>query len=110
MSRITHLLNRTGAITRKARTADGQGGWTESFSAVETAAVRLRPASAREREYGPKDVAEITHVLYAEGDANIRRSDLVEIDSESYEVVSVRKTSLPTHHLEVDLHLIQQGG
>ncbi|ADU50167.1 phage head-tail adaptor [Thermaerobacter marianensis DSM 12885] len=106
---MLHLLNETVQIQRRTRTSDGQGGWKEGWQDVGTARVRIRPASAREREAGAVTEALLSHVVYALDGADIRRGDrLVRASGETLAVISVRQPSAG-HHLEIDAEAVQRG-
>jgi len=107
---MRHLLNETVQVERPTRTADGQGGWKEGWQAAGLVRVRIRPASAREREAGAVTEALLTHVVYAMDGADIRRGDrLVRESGEQLAVIAVRRPSAG-HHLEIDAEAVQRGG
>ena len=106
---MLHLLNETVQVQRPARTPDGQGGWKEGWQEVGTARVRIRPASAREREAGAVTEALLSHVVYALDGADIRRADrLLRTDGGILHVIAVRQPSAG-HHLEIDAEAVQRG-
>ncbi|MFO7274416.1 MAG: phage head closure protein [Bacillota bacterium] len=107
---ITHLLNRVVTIERKTRTHDGQGGWKEGWQVVGTIRARVRPSTARERSaVAIVPEAIVTHVLYTEYGADIRRDDRVTLeDGTRLKVVAVLRPSAG-HHLEVQAEEVQHG-
>lgn len=96
------LLNNIFTIYRRTRTSDGQGGWTITYSEVEDAEGRIRPASSEERSVAQQEERDITHVLYLLTTADVERGDLVVYGDLQVEVLGVREPSLAGHHLEVD--------
>ena len=106
---MLHLLNETVQVQRPTRAPDGQGGWREGWQDVGAARVRIRPASAREREAGAVTEALLSHVVYAMDGADIRRGDrLVRASGEMLTVIAVRRPSAG-HHLEIDAEAVQRG-
>jgi head-tail adaptor len=105
------LLNNTFTISRRTRTADGQGGWSIEYTAVDEASGRIRPATGTEREVAAAEEQQISHVLYLAADTDIERGDRVACGTGSgdpaarelvVDVQGIREPSLAGHHLEVD--------
>lgn len=102
MSVFTALLNRTYTIARRARVSDGRGGWRWGYETQGTVQGRLRPASTQEVMTAMQEQRRISHVLYCEHGADVRRADRVSGDSVTVYVEAVREPSRADHHLEVD--------
>lgn len=102
MTVFQSLLNNDAAISRRQRTADGQGGHVIGYTPVETRPGRIRPASSAEREVAMAEERRITHVLYLEAEADVARGDQVVIDGLTVEVEGVREPSRAGEHLEID--------
>lgn len=102
MTVFESLLNNTASIERRRRTGDGQGGWVIDYVPVGTAAVRVRPASAGEREVAQAEGSDVSHVLYAVYGADIERGDRVTVRDLVLAVLAVREPSLAGEHIEVD--------
>jgi len=106
-----YLLNTTAAITRPSRATDSQGGWTRSYTSVETAAIcRIRPLSAPERAIAEREEVDVTHRVYFLPDEDVQRGDQLTIGSTSYEVVFPGQPSEPDHHQEVNVREQHLGG
>lgn len=102
MTVFQSLLNHDVAISRRQRTADGQGGHVISYTAVGTVRGRIRPASSTEREVAMVEERQITHVLYVVADVDIARGDRVTVDGLTVEVDAIREPSKAGEHLEID--------
>jgi len=107
---IKTLFNHEFVISRPARTDDGQGGWTLGYADAGTVRGRLRPANASERTAAVQRQAQVSHIFYTAGDADIRRGDLVSGAGQTVEVIAVRDPSHVGHHLEIDCLEIQKEG
>lgn len=110
MKGIGSQLNRIFSAYRPKRISDGQGGWLQALGEPWEVRGRLRPASAAEREVAAQLRAEISHVLYLEGDADVQRGDVFSGDGDTVRVIAVRRTSAPEHHLECDCLEVQREG
>lgn len=108
MIAFTSLLNNIFTISRRRRTADGQGGWAIDYVELGTVNGRLRPASSSEREIAMREEREITHVLYVAAGANVARRDLVTLGDLVVEVMAVREPSHAGAHLEIDCRQRQE--
>lgn len=106
MKPITSQLIHTVVVYRPTRTADGQGGYRETLAVLNTTLGRLRPLGGAERISAAQQQAQVSHVLYTEGDEDIERGDVVLIDGRRLAVLDVREPSYMAHHLEIDCRLI----
>jgi len=102
MALIDALYIHSLAVTRKARTSDGQGGWTETWGTVATISGRIRPASANERILARQQQAEISHVFYCATSVDVTRGDRLAGEGRTWDVIAVREPSHAGHHLEID--------
>ena len=96
------LLNHTVALYRLAVISDGQGGWTESHTAIASADGRIRPATSSEIEAAQNEERRISHVLYVEADTNIARGDVAVVDGLTVDVEAIREPSKAGEHYECD--------
>jgi SPP1 family predicted phage head-tail adaptor len=96
-----HLYNVAAALSRPQRTADGQGGFTETFVPVGTVRGRVRSWTSEEELVARQLGVRISHVFYCDL-TDVRRGDRLEVGTTVYDVRSVRQPSDP-HHLMVDL-------
>lgn len=110
MSRITHLMNTALEVWRTTRAADGMGGWETAESLVGTARCRISQPSATERTLAAQSTARLTHVIYAEADANIRREDLLRQGAREFRVVDTFEPSVPGTYLRVNCEEVQTDG
>jgi len=102
MTVFESLLNNTFTVEKRARTGDGQGGWTISYIASGTVLGRIRPATANERVVADAEQQQITHVLYVLAGEDVARGDRVTCGELVVEVLGVREPSEAGHHYEVD--------
>lgn len=110
-SRIGHLLNKTGVITRSAdNAADGMGGWTRSASQVwEDVAMRIQPASARERESAGRQQVRHDYTIYLDPDTDILRGDSIVADGRTFGVELDIQPSSPGIYRKVMVSTGQDG-
>ena len=107
---ISALFNNTFSIYRPARAADGQGGWDITYTLMGTLEGRLSPSEGFSKEIAQSEEVHFTHRLYTNADEDIRKSDLVLIDTLTLEVLMIKEPSLADHHLEIDLRERQEEG
>jgi SPP1 family predicted phage head-tail adaptor len=100
---IAHLFNETAAVSRPGRTTDSQGGWTEDFVPVGSVRCRIRSWTSNEELIARQSGVRISHVMYCQAGANVRRGDRVAFRGVVADVRSVRLPSDPTHHAMIDL-------
>jgi len=86
----------------KARTADGQGGWTEAWSDSTTFYGRLSSLPVSERMAADKVTVYATHRLYCEY-VTIAEVDRIKLGSRYFEIRGIRNPSNINHHLEIDV-------
>lgn len=110
MALIESLFNHDWTLTRRTRTADGQGGYTQTWATVATVAGRMRPASAAERTLAMQRRADISHVWYVAADEEVQRGDRITGQGRTYDVIAIREPSHAAHHLEVECFEWQQEG
>jgi SPP1 family predicted phage head-tail adaptor len=104
------LLPHRVSIERKTRATDGQGGQTESYAVLSTQVpVRIRPATASERQTAQREETLATHVVYTLPDLDVRRSDRLVSGLLRYEVVSVEDPSEADHHRHVTARRFEVG-
>lgn len=108
MSRVTHLLNSTLDVYRRAEADDGQGGIDYTYGVLELARkVRLVQASAREQFEAEQAGASLTHKVYQNHDDDIQRGDEYRSGSIQYRVMNVVGPSTPGTYLRADVERIQ---
>lgn len=107
MSRVSRLLNTSADVWRRTRTSDGMGGWTQVWAKVAAARVRLSQPSAAERTIADQSGSTLTHVAYAEPDADIRRGDELRQGARVFTVLAVFEPSEPGTYLRVNCELRQ---
>lgn len=116
MGDIGHLTNRTVEVWRVVRTEDGAGGWITSPLYSHDLEVRISQApNARERSFARTQVgdmqgaAEFSHVIYADGYADLKRGDELRDEEfdEWYRVVAVQRPSEAQTYVRADSQLVQ---
>lgn len=110
MPLIDSLYNHSWTLSRRTRTADGQGGYTQTWATVATVAGRMRPASASERTLALQRLAEISHVWYVAADEDVLRGDRITGQGRTWDVIAIREPSYAAHHLEVEALERQKEG
>ncbi|CAL9457105.1 hypothetical protein SUDANB15_02542 [Streptomyces sp. enrichment culture] len=102
---VTFLLNRTLEVWRTSRVPDGAGGSVVTRVHSHDLKVRISSASMRERSLAPtqsgdtQGAAELTHVVYADGLADILRGDELRDAEfgENYRVITTRRPSVAVY-------------
>jgi len=102
MSRVLRLLNTSAEVWRYSRTADGMGGWSESWARVGTERSRFSQPSAAERVAADQSEAKLTHVVYLRPGADVRRGDQLRLSGRSFDVLAVFEPSAPGTYLRAD--------
>lgn len=111
MSRVTHLLNSTIDVYRRAATSDGQGGQTYSYALLQAARrIRLVQASAREQFEAEQAGASMTHKVYQNHTDDIQRGDEYRLGAKKYRVANVVEPSTDGVYRRADVELIQSEG
>lgn len=113
---IAHLLNRTVQVWRTEREPDGAGGWVSTRVFSHNLEVRISRAGVRERAFARTDVgdmqgaAELTHIIYADDDADIRRGDrlrTIDLEVVEYRVMGTQRATNPDVYIRAEAELIQ---
>lgn len=108
MSKVTHLLNSTLDVYRRAEVSDGQGGVTYTFSLLVAARrVRLVQATPKEQFEAEQAGASLTHKVYQNHNDDIRRGDEYRSGTDRYRVMSVVEPSTPNTYRRADVEIIQ---
>jgi len=110
MSLIEALYISTFTQGRMSGTADGQGGWEQTPTAIGTIDGRMRPATATERVMAMQRQVEISHVFYCDADEDVLREDQLSGEGRTWIVEAIREPSHAGHHLEVECLEIQKKG
>jgi len=81
----------TCTIKRRTLTSDGQGGYTESWSTVDTVNCRLSPATRLPEEIAQagKLTGTTAWIVTLDHDADVTAEDRLEIGSKTLEVLAV---------------------
>lgn len=72
---ITHWLNRTLTVWRPTTVADGSGGQTVTLQEQGNVSAKVDQASPAERQVAAQAGADLTHNIYLEPDADVKRND-----------------------------------
>ena len=95
------LLNWNFAVTRRERTADGQGGWVISYTAVGNVRGRLRPMGAAEQVVAKAEGQRVTHKFYTLAAENVLPGDRLTLGALVVDVLAVLEPSQADHHYEI---------
>ena len=99
-------LVQSATWTRKTKTSDGAGGWSESATTVGTLAVRVTMATEREAALvaGRADNQLLVRITTVAG-SDVRIGDLLAVDGKSYRVLAapVARTFETARQLLCDL-------
>jgi head-tail adaptor len=104
----THTLT----VERLSRTADGAGGWAETFAPVGELTGSLQPLSAAEVHNADQLRAEARWVFFVDLGSDVARDDeLVGPDGRRFRVLSIGDWAAASRldHIRVDLEEIQHG-
>lgn len=112
---VIHLMNRVVAVWRTERTPDGAGGWITAKVFSHELDVRISRANIAERTFSRTAIgdmqagAELTHIVYADGLADIRRGDELRDGefSELYRVIGTQRASVPDVYTRAQCELIE---
>jgi head-tail adaptor len=110
MSRVGHLLNSSAEVWRQLRSDDGMGGWNLDWASIGAVRARFSQPSAAERVIAAQNGADLSHVVYLAGSADVRRGDELRRGSEVFEVRATYQPSMPGTYLRADCMLRQTEG
>jgi len=101
-------MNSSMTVQRVARSSDGAGGWTPTWTSLyATAPCRLQPMGGEEQTIYDKRGVPSTHKLFCETVYSFIEDDRIVVDSKTYDVVLVRDIDLMSHHQEVNLRRVK---
>lgn len=106
---ITNRLTTTAAITRPARTADGQGGYTIVDNSVGNISCRISTNNRRgseERNRAGREEGLGHYTIFTLTTADIKVGDTLSANSLSYEILSIVRPSRG-NHLQFQADLIE---
>lgn len=109
-SRVARLLNTTVAVWRTTTAPDGMGGWVETVAQVGTQRARISQPSATERTIAQRAESRLTHVVYLDPSADVRRGDELRQAARVFRVLAVFEPSEPGTYLRADCELHQSEG
>lgn len=75
-------FNRSATVQRQTSTADGSGGWSQTWADAGQLRVRCSQPSSSDGESAQAGQAAITHVVYALPGADVRRGDRLRVDAQ----------------------------
>lgn len=96
------LYNKTLTLQSVTLTADGQGGWAESWSDTGTFRARISPLTASERLLQDKVTPEVTHRIYCDN-MDVVETDRIQWGTVYFEIKGIVNPSEAYHHLEIDV-------
>jgi head-tail adaptor len=83
------------------------GGWTDSWSQTSTVRARFSQPSATERTLADQSGATLTHVVYLEPDAPVRRGDELRQPGRTFKVLAIFEPSEPGTYLRANCEVRQ---
>jgi len=96
-------------IQRKMRTADGQGGFVESYGHSAYARGFIRPAGGSDLLLASQRSANVTHVALIYGSISVKVADRMVLDSREYEVLYAVNPGGLNRDTKVSLNELQRG-
>lgn len=86
-----NYLPQTAVIERYSTSADGMGGFTESWTAVGTVSCRLRPMEVEQREMvaGEQMISESRWIVTVPHGTDVTAKDRLQISSRTFQVTFV---------------------
>jgi head-tail adaptor len=105
---VLSLCNKKVNVQRRAKTADGQGGFSEAWSALYTnMPCRIQPVTAEEAAiYGAEKVGTVFKMFVPPG-YSFEEKDRVKDGTDYYDIQSVLDIDFMAHHLEVIIRRIK---
>ena len=95
------LYNNTLTLQSVTLTADGQGGWTESWADGGTFLARISPLTSAERLTQDKITGVTTHRIYCDN-MTVTIKDRIKWGSYYFEIIGIVNPSEAYHHLEIE--------
>lgn len=83
---LDHLLTQTLSHRRSTKSADDQGGYTNTFSEIATVNGRINPASPQEMQLAGRDQADVDHAIYLPVGTDVRINDQFIYSGRTFEV------------------------
>lgn len=102
MSRVGRLLNARVQVWRQVTADDGGGGQETAWLLQSTQRARLSQPSARERQAADQSEASLTHIVYLQPGADVRRGDELRREGVVFEVTAVLSPSESGTYLRAD--------
>jgi SPP1 family predicted phage head-tail adaptor len=96
------MLNASADVWRFTRMDDGMGGYSEQWAKISTVRARYSQPTATERVAADQSESRLTHVVYVDPGADLRRSDELRNSGRTYEVLAVFEPSMPGTYLRAD--------
>lgn len=97
------MLRNKLTVERLTRSADGMGGYTKSWSSVQTAWMRLKPLSGSERLHAQHLEATTTHRAYCRATVDVQTEDRLTKGSRVFNVRAVLDLEERGKFYELDL-------
>lgn len=106
------LLSETVVVSRPGPpVSDGAGSWADGPAETVEVAATVHPLTVRDALIARQEGATVTHTMFCAWDADVRRGDTVEVADRGFhaEVIGIRRSALPGHHMRVSLEERQPG-
>lgn len=105
---ISSRLTTTAAHTRIARSSNGRGGFTQSWSSQGNVSCRISMKSSSERSVANREEGIGTYKVFILSSEDIQVHDRLTVGSLVYEILGISRPSRGDH-LELDAELIEEG-
>lgn len=112
MAVTPRLYSETVTIVRPgAPVSDGQGGWRDGPAVEVEVDATVQPLTVRDALIARQEGATVTHTMFAPWGTDVRRGDTMVAPDRGFEaeVVGIRRSAKPGHHLRVSLEERQPG-
>ena len=96
------LYNNTLTLQTVTLTADGQGGWTETWADSGSFRARICPLTSAERLTQDKTTGITTHRIYCDN-MTVSLDDRIKWNSVYFKIVGITNPSEAYDHLEIDV-------
>ncbi len=107
---ISHLLNRVLQVWRPVATPDGYGGQDVTYvRQPDDVPAKVDQPSADDRMLAQQVRAQLTHSIYLEPDADVRRGDELRDSGEVWEVTFVVEPSAPVYRKALTERVQSEG-
>lgn len=106
---ISSFFTKTFTQRRPVTSADGLGGWTQTYSTVSsTLKGQLTPITGNENVQGEQFTYKQRYKFFCAAIEDVLRGDIITYDSTDYEIMVIRDPAQKSHHMEAICEEIQR--